>query len=335
MPATPNIIDQLGTSWKLHVQEFATFSYDHPTFGLLEYTGTEAWLCDNVNTLSLTSQGNLPDGVLPQKVCIRPKYDGKCGCYDTVIYQSASEQCECGDNGCPQTHTLWLRCDDCYENDTQTISRTVPGIGRSCSSPSYSMTSSLCGQTLLVTWYCCGGGWLADVTLNGNFCGTYPVPLLSKCPLVIGVGTSSCDLSYYTDCESTCIGIDEECEPPDPCGECSDPMPGGTLTGDLVVTGCNCLASQTVTFTKVGCEWLANLSVICGGATAKIVCTGGNWVATLHAAYSGSPSEGDLTDTQAGSPGPIDVDFTFSSSDDPAWQGYCDGDVVITLSVTE
>ena len=266
MPAN-NIIDALGYSWVLHVDSVASLEYDHPTFGLLEYRGKsgEPWLCDNVNTLHLTQQGSLPDGVMPLKVCIRPKYNGECGDYDLNRYDPPEDKCACADPECPQEHTLWLKCDTCKESDTQTVSSGGdPGLD--CpNNPSYTMTSSLCGQTLKVTWYCCDGEWKADITVNGTFCETATLgPPATRCPLTMGTGVSNCDY-LYVGCTTGCIGVDEDCT--DTSLDCCD------LTGVPSLTADN-NAGSTLTLSDVGAGEYTGTGVMDVPVTLRYSCSG-------------------------------------------------------------
>ena len=96
------IVDAYGTSWVLNINpdqanyttgsQFVTsgsgsvnvtqyytpisLEWDHPEFGRLQYTERDShpWICDNTNTLFLRTRGTLPDGILPQQVCIIPRF---------------------------------------------------------------------------------------------------------------------------------------------------------------------------------------------------------------------------------------------------------------------
>ena len=333
MLALPNIIDQLGTSWKLTVQEFAVYSYNHPTFGYLEYVGREAWLCDNTNTVWLTQQGTLPDGVLPKSICIRPKYDGVCGCYDKNWYPTPEDACLCADNGCPQKHTLWLRCGNCFESDTQTISRGGdPGV--LCpDNPSYTMEAVLCGQTLRVTWYCCGAdGWYADITLNGNFCESFPLgQALTRCPLTIATGASDACAPYFIDCSCGCIGIDAECPPCEEPACCDDEPTELTATVDST-----CTLFDGLVFTATGGAgshvWNGTADAgAFGTAVIEIRCTEGSWECVLSHSF-GLSCDFLLAPADSQSCDPIEL--TFSGVLDDLAECTCQGDTA-TVTVTE
>ena len=273
------------------------------------WTLTGDWNCTEPNNLELTDA----DGItgLPKFLCVVPSEELQLpfcedhyvsgsgpGSLDDVGYDDDTERCACADGGCPQTHTLWLRCDECYESDTQTISATIPGIGVECDNPSYTMTSVLCSQTLVVTWYCCGGDWLADVTLNSNFCGTYPVPRTSSCPLVLGPGTSACDLSYYLDCDAACIGIDAECELPTCCAEFYDDQPDDPFAGSPVVLDAafvpigTCYGSTaeftgSLTYDSGADEWSGNVTNGTDTFAVTATCSGGTWTVLATAGAEG------------------------------------------------
>ena len=319
MPATPNIIDQLGTSWKLDVAAVATFSTGQSTFGYLSYVGDpdKPWLCDNVNTLHLASKGILPDGVLPDHVCIRPKYDGECGDYDLNGYPVPEDKCLCADPECPHEFDLFVECNDCRETDTQTISKGGdPGLD--CpENPSYTMTSVLCNQTLKATWYCCSGDWRADITVNGTYCMTVPLgPPAERCPLVIGPGISDCDY-LYVDCPVTTPPIDQCCCPDDPVA--------GTLylTGSMA-SGCACAGSISATLTYNGTKWTGTAATVgcLGNVPIELTCTGGTCLWVLGLDYTACGGSADVLSAVTTSCNPFIL--TFGGDEDAGADPCCD-----------
>ena len=269
MPATPNIIDQLGTSWKLTVQEFAVYSYQHPTFGYLEYTGRTAWLCDNVNTVWLTQQGSLPDNVLPPSICIGPKYDGECGYYDVSGYPDPADKCACADPECPFLGFIALTCNGV----TQTCSGMTTHPGRAGadnpSGPSYELCCTLHGKEICFVTYCSDGQWKTDIYCDGVLQNTQDVSS-GRCPFTLGgfTLTLTCDLN----CD-VCVGPD--CPPPSTCdpSNCDD-FPD-TMT--INFSGSTCLTgSTTITRTAPGStSWVSDADV--GTWSISAECTGGNF----------------------------------------------------------
>ncbi len=229
MPATTNIIDELGTSWKLTVQEFAVYSYDHPAFGYLEYVGRSPWLCDNVNTVWLRQQGSLPDNILPPSICIRPKYYSECGggCYDLNGYTPPSAKALCKDHECDFDLPLYLTCLGVTQSCIGHFVKT-PGEPTECPNAGvvYVAQCTLNSVVMRVRIYCDGTGqWMADVLNDGVVCDSC-IPLSPTfCPLVMGGGTA-------TPCANNCVPcIGPDCGPPPTpvCGICSV-VPPAVLT---------------------------------------------------------------------------------------------------------
>ena len=266
-----NIITALGISWKLHVQEFATLTYDHPTFGILEYTGRKKWLCDNTNTVYLTRWGTLPDPsverVLPPSICIRPNYDAVCGCAtgDLSGYQNPADKCLCADPECPLPEFLTVFCSTCSE---RCDGFAVKGVraGRDCPlNPSYTMTCTLCGLTISATWYCCGGQWRADVYNNGTFCSTQTLGN-TRCPLTLQVGSAPFCVTW------TCTGA-----PPTCCAGLTGNL-NGSVTG---VSGCGCTDTVAFTLNQVApgvASWHGSFT-LCGVSYSitSLACNSGAW----------------------------------------------------------
>jgi len=190
MPMTTSIIDALGISWRLQVQEFAVLSYSHPEFGSLEYTGLTEFIPANVNTLHLTSQGSLPDGVLPKNICVRPKYDAVCGCYDVTEYDPPEAACLCKDPGCP-----CIEQKICLECTIDGITSVECCEGQACigregvnapAGPSRELCCTLLGVNVCGVWYCdASGQWWVDIYCDDVLTASNEISH-SGCPLVLG-----------------------------------------------------------------------------------------------------------------------------------------------------
>lgn len=262
MPATPNIIDQLGISWTLHVDTIATLYYDHPVFGYLEYTGVDGvpWLCDNTNTLYLTSQGTgeaaLPDGVLPKKVCIRPKYSGECGDYDLNTYNPPGDKCLCKDIECDFYLPLFLTCDGVTDNCIGHFIKGDDATECEASGPTYTAQCPLNGTLMEVRIYCKAGTWMADIYDDGTLCDSCVELTIEACPFRI-TGSYTAE-TCANDCVP-CIG--EGCEEPPPPVECSgcSIAPPSTLTCTLSSPG-DCAALDGDSFTITYASGLPDIS---------------------------------------------------------------------------
>ena len=220
MPAQ-NIIDALGISWKLDTSsDYATLTYAHPVLGLLQYTGLAPWIADNVNTVHLTSRGDLPapgdEGyikVLPDEVCIRPLFDSNgCGCYDRMTYDTSSNQCLCKDPGCDCIPVcVATNCDD--------VEGTCTGMacvgGRdgvdSPSGPAREFCCVVNSKNLCFVWYCSAGQWKVDIWCDDVFVETQDIGN-TGCPLTLATATFSacgCDGTAGQDCvlPPTCTSV--------------------------------------------------------------------------------------------------------------------------------
>jgi hypothetical protein len=289
MPAQ-NIIDALGISWKLDTSsDYATLTYAHPVLGLLQYTGDVPWIADNVNTLKLTSRGDLPAvgdvsyvKVLPDSVCIRPLYDANgCGCYDLVTYDSVANQCACKDPGCDCIpEFMCLTCDgdkECCTGDACVGGRD--GVDNP-SGPSRELCCTLLGVLVCGVWYCSGGQWKVDIYCDGVLITTNDISH-EGCPLVLG----STSFSGCVDCEG-CVG--EDCDPDPPPGIdtpcCDEPTPE-TLTASISYSGgCACPATSTLTFNAALVRWDGTFPgcstpfrLECVGVTWQLTTSGGTF----------------------------------------------------------
>lgn len=277
MPADPNIIDVLGVSWTLKVQELAVLFYDHPSFGMLRYDGVEAWLCDNVNTMELTSQGSLPDGVLPKRMCIRPKHDGECGCYDLNHYNPPEDKCKCCDPECPIPGFLYFFCTDeggsceetCQGGLTIGGGNGLDGVNNP-TGPTYGMCCTLCEVEVCGNLYCSGGQWYVDIYNDGVFCNTYPIEH-TCCPLqFLPITIDNCAVGC-------CLGFGGQADCDSGGGDCCDTAPG-TLTMSFTSTcaAINADLGPSVTLTQTGPgEWTG---IWYEGQEAVLTCDGaGTW----------------------------------------------------------
>jgi len=239
MPAQ-NIIDALGISWKLDTSsDYATLTYTHPVLGLLQYTGLAPWIADNVNTVHLTSRGDLPAPgdvdyvkVLPDEVCIRPLFDANgCGCYDLVAYQNASLQCLCKDPGCDCIpEKMCLTCDGSKECCTGNACVGGREGVNNPSGPSYELCCVLLSVNVCGVWYCSGGSWFVDIYCNDVLITTNGIDH-EGCPLKLGT-------TEFDGCEDcvVCVGDDCDPDPPTGCGDCTAFWNG---TGWFVTADCD------------------------------------------------------------------------------------------------
>jgi hypothetical protein len=174
-----NILKKLGTSWHLEVaggvggmsSDLTHLYYNHPRFGMLRYrvSPLEPFLCDNVNTLHLEEQGNLPDGVMPESICVRPRYSG-CGgsmTYDIKSddYAEVEDQIACCDPACGSIGPLPIivRCCFSLERCEATFTAQVTLLGRdSPAGPSYLGSCTLHGVLWTGVIYCDGVRWKTD-----------------------------------------------------------------------------------------------------------------------------------------------------------------------------
>ena len=167
-----NILNKLGTSWILNVAgDATTLEYNHPSFGMITYRvdQMEPFLCDNVNTLHLEAQGNLPDGVMPESICVRPRYSG-CGgsmTYDVKsdAYEEVEDQIACCDPACGSIGPLPIivRCCFSLERCEATFTAQTTLLGRdSPAGPSYLGSCTLHGVLWTGVIYCDGVRWKTD-----------------------------------------------------------------------------------------------------------------------------------------------------------------------------
>jgi len=166
-----NILEKWDISWSLNVAEPATLAYAHPSFGVLIYTTSddEPWLCDNVNTMYLTAQGNLPDGVMPESICIRPRYSGCGGAMDydvkSIDYAEVEDQVACCDPACGSIGPIPIKVRCCFnfEECSTTFVKQTLLLGRdSPAGPSYLGSCTLHGVLWTGVIYCDGVRWKTD-----------------------------------------------------------------------------------------------------------------------------------------------------------------------------
>jgi hypothetical protein len=166
-----NILEKWGISWSLNVAEPTTLAYDHPSFGVLIYTTSEEepFICDNVNTLYLTAQGELPDGVMPESICVRPRYSGCGGAMDYDVksddYEEVEDQIACCDPACGSIGPIpiTVRCCFSLERCETTFTAQVTLLGRdSPAGPSYLGSCTLHGVLWTGVVYCDGVRWKTD-----------------------------------------------------------------------------------------------------------------------------------------------------------------------------
>jgi hypothetical protein len=292
----PTIIETLGISWRLSVQEFATLTYDHPEAGFLQYTGDVPWLCNNVNTLKLTSQGSLDDGILPPSVCIRPSYDtAGCGCDvgDENLYPVPADKCACADPGCLFNDFLVFKCDECEERFDGTVTKTSGGVN--CpDSPAYQLEATLCGVVVKIVRYCCGGQWYADFYNDGMLCFTAATDN-EKCPLVIDPAFGS---QCAGDCTTGCIGGGTDCDD-GVADDCCDTEPATTY---LDVSS----SAYTGTVTMTGGAGTHSWAGVDGGFAWTVTCSSGTWTVAGTSGASGCSLSGTAS---LASCDPIDVTF--------------------------
>jgi hypothetical protein len=166
-----NVLAVYGVSWELHVRAVGTtLKYNHPSFGVLIYTASddEPWLCDNVNTLYLTSQGDLPDGVMPESICVRPRYSG-CGGdfrYDVKsnAYEEVEDQIACCDSACGTMDGSMavICCNQLESCEAVATAQTVLLGLENPAGPSYLSSCTLHGVLWTAVIYCDGTQWLSD-----------------------------------------------------------------------------------------------------------------------------------------------------------------------------
>ena len=167
-----NILKKLGTSWHLNVAgDATTLEYNHPSFGMITYRvdQMEPFLCDNVNTFYLTAQGELPDGVMPESICVRPRYSG-CGgsmTYDVKsdAYEEVEDQIACCDPACGSIGPIpiTVRCCFSLERCEATFTAQTTLLGRdSPAGPSYLGSCTLHGVLWTGVIYCDGVRWKTD-----------------------------------------------------------------------------------------------------------------------------------------------------------------------------
>lgn len=299
-----NIIEAYGISWRLIVGARATLSYDHPAFGLLQYTGESDWLCDNVNTLHLTSKGSLPDGVLPLHVCVRPRYDGGCGCYDLNTYNPPEDKAKCCDPECPIIKDLWFECNGVRETCTATF--TVGGGNGlegvcSPSGPTYGGSCTLATVLVEVNYYCAGGQWMADVyntSATGPNAGVRQlcqscIPITHECcPLRLGDGVvdTPCDV----ECDSG-GGVTTDC--------CPDDEVPSTLTASFgpntETPGCDEGTAEGTTlslvYDSVNEWWDGSTTTDTGNLGLRIWCDAGTWMGEPRCNGTAANSPSPLT----------------------------------------
>jgi len=166
-----NILAKWGVSWVLNVAEPATLTYDHPSFGVLIYTTSEdePWICDNVNTMYLTAQGDLPDGVMPESICVRPRYSGCGGATDYDVksdaYEEVEDQIACCDPACGSIGPIPIKVLCCvnFEECSTTFTAQKTLLGRdSPAGPSYLGSCTLHGVLWTGVVYCDGVRWKTD-----------------------------------------------------------------------------------------------------------------------------------------------------------------------------
>lgn len=324
-----NIIEAYGVSWRLIVGARATLSYDHPSFGLLQYTGESDWLCDNVNTLHLTSRGSLPEGVLPLHVCVRPRYDGECGCYDLNTYNPPEDKAKCCDPECPIIKDLWFECNGVRETCTTTF--TVGGGNGlegvcSPSGPTYGGSCTLATVLVEVNYYCAGGQWMADVyntSATGPNAGVRQlcqscIPITHECcPLRLGDGVVD------TPCDVEC-STGGGCDPID-CGAFPD-----TVTATFSGSAC---FSGTITMTTLDHIAWAGDSLVGGRWSVSMICNG-DGTFSINAIDGNSPPECAVSQFESTSAECNPVAISFGSQTITDLIGCtCLGDSV-TVSIT-
>lgn len=129
-----------GTSWELEITASgATFSWDHPILGLLSYAKFTEWVCDDLNTMTLTSEGNLPEGFMPKHICIKPYFGtGFNGSmYDCKLNPTIQGQEVLSD---PQITKCWDDCED--------VSYDAPEHRCACCDACQPCAYVYCGSTL-------------------------------------------------------------------------------------------------------------------------------------------------------------------------------------------
>ena len=155
----------------------------------------EPFLCDNVNTLHLEAQGNLPDGVMPESICVRPRYSGCGGAMDYDIksdaYDTVEHQIACCDPACGSIGPIPIRimcCNRLEQCETTFVAQTTLLGIEDPAGPSYLGSCTLHGVLWTGVHYCDGNRWLADW-----YCGsprvffTTTVHTHDCCPLTISV----------------------------------------------------------------------------------------------------------------------------------------------------
>lgn len=153
----------------------------------------------------------------------------ECPCDERVAepcYEELAKRCACYDPCCKclPYQPLWMKCGYCEDSATAypCISSHPDydgngedeGLG---DGPTYGACRTLCGHQLCVNWFCKDGSWKARIWIDGEFCEEVDLgpPQRDACGnLIIGTGSSNC----LTDC---CIGVGEECFPPECCEDTS------------------------------------------------------------------------------------------------------------------
>lgn len=186
------VIDAYGISWTLDVSSTEPILYyNHPSFGMLMYqyvsAGGRPWQCNNVNTMTLVSHGSLPEGVLKQHICVKPRYDYSDSIADCG-FTSADDRCNCADPCCPCIEgTIVLECGTLQKFYGRWCTGGRIGIAdpagpsREWCLTFYDFEST--AHLLCTVIYCDGTSWLMDIYCDGDFVSTQTMSLASKCPL--------------------------------------------------------------------------------------------------------------------------------------------------------
>ena len=268
------IVDAYGTSWVLNInpdqgattgsgfitsgtgsvnvtQWYTAISleWDHPEFGILQYTEREShpWICDNTNTLFLRTKGTLPDGILPQQVCIIPRFVEEpliINCYENPA--DNGNCCDPCTGFVNENGTVEMKCNgeiatirwergfrtkntDRYKTDIKVFRAAALG-------PVYAGISGFMfttGYIMLVAYaYCTTSGWVVEWWLRDTEIFDDPqhpvysvsfahVPELSEDSSLNPPEWDLCEKKLY---DNTCCPLHFEYKPTVFCKKCPPPL---------------------------------------------------------------------------------------------------------------
>lgn len=271
------VVDVFGISWELDVTAAgATLSWDHPVFGLLSYEKATPWVCNNTNTMVLTSHGTLPDAFMPHHICVTPRFDtdaaGGCKgskCYDDCTdagYASQEDRCACCDSCQP---CAFIVC------GSSVVELTRPGVGpdpvSGASGNAFKGGSFTSGPGFVL--YCDASvpEWKVDVYCDGVYRGTANDPSF-ECRNNVMYYSFVFDFDTGGCCSTTPT-------------ECCDPEPE-TLTAEIT-SACTFIDGAVVTMTRgTAGHWTGTVVMpVIGTVGVELICSAGVWECLIEISF--------------------------------------------------